>query len=451
MLMTAMSGSDSAPKSLGLAACTAIVLGTMVGSGFYLAPPALAPYGQLAILVWVVMGAGALCLGLSFARLARLSPATGGPYAFTRLGFGDFPGFLVAWCYWTSIWTALPLVALAFTGAVIAMAPAWQGRAMAVTLTLGSIWFVVLVNLRGVRVAGLFAEVTTLAKMIPFVAIATLGLFYIDPGNLAEFNPSGESVIAATAALAPMTMFAYFGLESATVPAGDVTDPARTIPRATVLGISIAAVLYLLGTVVALGVVPREEMRTSVAPFVDVARRMWGTPGALAVSFALIVSTIGALNGWTLLMGQVPMAAARDGLFPAAFARVSARGVPLVGVLVSAVLATILVLVQAAGSPGVTRFYSMVVSLTTLNSAIAYAFCAAAVNLVSARVSGGPVPRASVVDVIAFLFALFTVYGSGAESARYGIVMLLAGVPVYVWQRRRSGALPSAAEAAGSA
>src|SRR3954453_12242724 len=81
-------------KSLGLAACTAIVVGNMVGSGFYLSPAAVAPFGVLAILAWIVMGAGAICLGITFAKLARMAPAVGGPYAYTRLAFGDFPGSL---------------------------------------------------------------------------------------------------------------------------------------------------------------------------------------------------------------------------------------------------------------------------------------------------------------------------------------------------------------------
>src|SRR3954449_165825 len=109
-----MEVASNGPKSLGLAACTALVVGNMVGSGFYLSPAAVAPYGQLAILSWIVMGAGAVCLGLTFARLARMTPATGGPYAYTRLGFGDFAGFLVAWGYWISIWASLPVIAVAF-------------------------------------------------------------------------------------------------------------------------------------------------------------------------------------------------------------------------------------------------------------------------------------------------------------------------------------------------
>ena len=124
-------------KSLGLAACTAIVVGNMVGSGFYLSPAAVAPYGNLAILVWMIMGAGAICLGLTFARLAGMVPAVGGPYAYTRLAYGDFAGFLIAWGYWISIWSSLPVIAIAFTGVMIDLFPALGNRLTATILTLG--------------------------------------------------------------------------------------------------------------------------------------------------------------------------------------------------------------------------------------------------------------------------------------------------------------------------
>jgi amino acid transporter len=187
-------------KSLGTAACTAIVVGNMVGSGFYLSPAAVAPYGNLAILVWTIMGAGAICLGLTFARLARLVPATGGPYAYTRLAYGDFPGFLIAWGYWISIWASLPVIALAFAGVFVDLFPALRGRGIAVFLTLGAIWAVVLVNLRGVSAAGLFAEITTYAKLVPFGAIALLGIFFIEPSHFSEFNPSGVPLLQASSA-----------------------------------------------------------------------------------------------------------------------------------------------------------------------------------------------------------------------------------------------------------
>ena len=425
---------DARSKSLGLAACTAIVVGNMVGSGFYLSPSALAPYGLLAIVFWIVMGAGALCLGLTFARLARRMPATGGPYAYTRAAYGDFAGFIVAWGYWISIWASLPLIAAAFTGSVMKLQPQLAGnRTAAIAITIGVIWFVTLMNLRGVKAAGIFSEITTYAKLVPFAGIAIAGLAFVHWNQLSEFNPSGQSLFEAGAALAPLTMFAYLGLESATVPAGDVRDPERTIPRATVIGISVAALLYLLGTVVVFGVVPRGQLVGSTAPFADAAQLMWGPWAAVFVSMGVNLSSIGALNGWTLLMGQVPMAAAQDHLFPPMFARLSRRGVPAFGIVLSASLATGLVLVETSGRPGFAAAYTMLVSLATMTGVLAYVFCALADGLIAA---GTALPRPGVIEIVAFAFSLFTIYGCGPAPVLYGLVLLLLGIPVYVWQRR---------------
>jgi amino acid transporter len=238
-------------------------------------------------------------------------------------------------------------------------------------------------------------------------------------------------------------MFAYLGLESATVPAGDVRDPEKTIPRSTMLGILTAALLYVLGTTVVFGVVPREQLVNSRAPFVDAARMMWGPLAATITSIAVMVSSLGALNGWTLLMGQVPMAAAQDDLFPALFGRLSRRGVPAIGIVVSAALSTVLVLVQVSGAPSFSALYDMIVSLSTMAAVIPYVFCALAGALIVAGTGGVTrgLSRITFVEIVAFAFSLFTVYGCGPTPVLYGLLLLLLGVPVYVWQRREHARL----------
>jgi arginine:agmatine antiporter len=305
-----------------------------------------------------------------------------------------------------------------------------------VAITIGAMWLVALTNLRGVKEAGLFAQITTYAKLVPFGAIALVGLWFVDVRQFAVFNPSGQSLFAASAALAPLTMFAYLGLESATVPAGDVRDPERTIPRSTILGISVAGLLYVLGTIVVFGVVPRAQLANSTAPFADVARTLWGGWAADIVSIAVMVSSLGALNGWTLLMGQVPMAAARDRLFPGIFGRLSARQVPAAGIVLSAALATGLVLIQISGAAGFAAVYTMLVSLATMTAVIPYVFCSLADGLIATRDSGGALPRIGAVEAIAFVFSVFTVYGCGPAPVLYGLLLLLAGIPVFVWQRQ---------------
>jgi len=188
-------------------------------------------------------------------------------------------------------------------------------------------------------------------------------------------------------------------------------------------------------------VVPREQLVQSVAPFSDAATIMWGSWGGWAISAAVILSSIGALNGWTLMMGQVPMAAARDGLFPPAFDRLSAQGVPALGIVISASLATALVLIQAAGSPGFRAVYNMIVGMSTMTAVIPYAFCALATGIVGAQAAGGTQrPRIGVIELVAFTFALFTLYGCGPEPVLYGTVLLMLGIPVYIWQRHRTPA-----------
>jgi arginine:agmatine antiporter len=218
------------------------------------------------------------------------------------------------------------------------------------------------------------------------------------------------------------------------------------------LGISIACVLYVLGTTVVLGVVPRDQLASSAAPFADAARLMWGAWAAVIVSIAIVISSIGALNGWTLLMGQVPMAASEDGLFPTVFARRSRRGVPAVGIVISATLATALLLASVAGGGGFVKVYDLIVSLSTLAAVIPYAFCSLAGTLIALQ--QGTTARITPVEAVAFVFSMFVLYGCGAEAVLYGLIMLLLGLPVYVLQRREHHASRLAekvtAEAVGS-
>jgi basic amino acid/polyamine antiporter, APA family len=434
-------------KALGLVACTALIIGNMVGSGFYVSPASLAPYGLLAIVSWIVMGVGAVCLGLVFARLAHSYPATGGPYAYTRAAYGDFAGFLVAWGYWISIWASLPAIAVAFTGYLAQLVPALkESRAEIVAVTIGVIWLIVLINLCGVREAGLLQSITTFAKLIPFFAIATLGLLWVRPHNLAVFNPSGKPLFEASAAVAPLIMFAYLGLESATVPAGDVRDAERTIPRATLLGVSAAALLYVLGTVTVMGVIPRERLARSSSPFADASSAMWGHWAGGFIAVGALVSSLGALNGWTLLMGQVPMAAAQDGLLPIWLGRRSERGVPAIAILISASLATALLLVEASGGRGFVAFYNFIVNLATMAAVIPYVFCSLAGVIIRRKnilPTGGTRSSFKLVEIVAFAFAVWTLYGCGAEAVLYGLLLLVLGIPLYVWMRSR-GAEPGA-------
>jgi basic amino acid/polyamine antiporter, APA family len=428
---------EASPRSLGLGTCTALVIGNMIGSGFFIAPAALAPYGATAVIGWGVMAIGAVCLGMVFARLARIAPATGGPYAYTRMGFGRFAGFIIAWGYWISIWASLPAMAAALVGYLGELVPALRmHRFVGIGVGLGAMWLVTAVNLRGVKQAGLFQSIATYTKLVPFIGISVFGLFWVDWTHFETINPSGRPFLNALLATAPLTMFAFLGIESATVPAGHVIDPKRTIPRATIIGTLVTAGVYILGTVVVMGAMPLDALAASPAPFADAARAMWGEWAAWVIALAAIISSAGALNGWTLLMGQVPAAAASDGAMPRIFERMSLRGVPAHALVISTLLATLLVLMESSGTGAFVAFYNLIVNLSADSAMIPYVFCSVVEAVlfierrpISRALRVGPMTPAA---VVALVFSIATIYGAGPEAGMWALILVLAAVPVWL-------------------
>ena len=427
-------------KKIGLWMCTALVLGNMIGSGVFLLPAALAPYGTISMVGWLVTATGSVLLALVFARLARVRPAAGGPYAYTRESFGDFAGFMIAWGYWISLWAGNAAIAVGFAGYVTFLVPAMAGRpASGAAAALVAIWTLSAVNARGVRSVGWVALVTTILKVLPLLAIGTLGFLYVDGANFRPFNASGDSAFSAITACATLTLWAFLGLESATVPADDVEAPERTIPRATILGCLLAATIYVLSTGAVLGLVPRDVLAGSTAPFAAAAQSVWGGPAATIVAVGAAISAFGALNGWILLASQIPLAAARDGLFPGIFAKVGSRGVPTSGLIISGILSSLLLV--ANYTRGLVGMFTFIILLATLTTLLPYTFCSLAHFLAPRRdgeaSKGGPRGH-SLVAGAAFVYAAWAIMGAGRDAVYWGTLLLLAGIPVFVWLTRRS-------------
>ena len=428
---------------------TALVVGNMIGSGVFLLPSSLAKYGGISIVAWLLTAAGAMLLALVFARLGRAFPRTGGPYAYTRKAFGDFVGFQTAWGYWIAIWAGNAAIAVAF---VSYLSTFWDTLAtnslLAATVAVAAIWLLTGVNALGVRQGGWVQGVTTALKLLPLLAIATVGLLFIEGGNFSPFNAGGGSSFGAITAAAALTLWAFIGLESATVPAADVENPERTIPRSTILGTLLTALVYVLGTVAVMGVIPAATLAGSNAPFADAAREMFGGWAGDAVAIGAIVSAFGALNGWILLQGQIPMAAARDRLFPAVFARTGRGGAPVFGLIVSSVLVTLLMAMNYTKS--LVDQFTFIILLATLTTLVPYAYSAAAQLMLLAtdrvRFSGRRLATDATVALLAFGYSLWAIAGAGYEVVFKGFLLLLAGIPVYVWMRWRAARAPAEAE-----
>ena len=417
----------------------ALVMGNMIGSGIFLLPASLARFGGISLIGWLMSTGGALMLALVFARLARIDPASGGPYAYTRRAFGDLAGFLVAWGYWISMWTSLGALAVALVGYLAALVPQIAGTpATAAGAALIAVWSVVAVNLIGARTAGWVQVVTTILKLLPLALVAALGLTHFDSSHFAVADASVRTLATSVPAVATLTLWAFLGLESATIPAESIDRPDISIPRATVVGTALVAVIYITSTIGVMSLLPREVLSVSTAPFVDAARTQVGPWAAGVVAAGAALSCFGALNGWTLLVGQLPLAVARDRLFPRIFARTSRRGTPAAGLIIAGVLTTALVFLNY--TRGLVELFTFFILLSTLNTLIPYVFSSLALFLLP---EGGraALPRGiAAAGVLAFAYSIWAMAGAGAETIYWGFLLLIAGLPVYVFLVRRSSA-----------
>jgi APA family basic amino acid/polyamine antiporter len=437
------SPATDAPRELGLIACTALVVGNMIGSGIFLLPASLAAIGPISIVGWLLTSAGAIILSIIFGRLSRIITKTGGPYAYCEAGYGEFAGFIIAWGYWIALWTGNAGVAVAFAGYVGYLVPAvGQSPVLGMMVALAAIAGLTLLNIRGVQQAGAVQVVTTVLKLVPLLLIGVFGLFWIDASNFSPANLSGKSDLAAISAAAALTLWAYLGLESATVPSGSVRDPERTIARATILGVLIAAVVYIAVTTVAIGVVEPAALGKSTAPLADVARVLWGPAGGILVALGAIISTFGTLNGFTLLTGQVPYGAALDRVFPERMGHLSRFGTPANALVFSNVLAGLLVVLNF--SRGLVEAFNTIILLAVMSSLLPYALCSFAELMILFRRGPSAVSaqfvKIAILGALGFIYSAWAIHGAGSDIVFLGAFLILAGIPVHVcikWRTSR--------------
>jgi APA family basic amino acid/polyamine antiporter len=432
---------------MGFWMCLALVVGNIVGSGVYMLPASLAPHGLNSIFGWIVTAGGAVALATVFARLAKLHPEAGGPYVYARVAFGEGVGFLMAWGYWMGVWVGNAAIAIGTVAYLAELVP-WikntpGGPAVA---SCAIIWVLTYVNWRGTRQMGSLQIVTTVLKLLPLIAIIGLGLWLLAKADASvikvEPQPFSWSAVNASATL---TLWAFLGLESATVPAGNVDDPQRNVPLATLWGTLLAAVVYILVCSVVVLLVPGTQLASSSAPFADVVRMFWGDAVAGTLALFAFISGFGALNGWILLQGEMPRVLAREGIFPAFFARESRHGTPGMSLVISSVLLSALVLMNYSRS--MVQIFNFTILVTTSAYLVMYLCCAvAALKLCWRGLLGEPGRRLSpylLVAILAAVYSAWALFGAGPEAFWWSIVLFAVGLPVY-WihaVRSRAGVL----------
>ena len=422
---------------LGFWMCVALVVGNSIGSGVFLLPATLAPFGLNSVIAWGFTASGAIALAIVFARLSRAFPQAGGPYAYVHVAFGPLIAFVVAWSYWISICVGNVSIATAAASYLSPLFP-WiaEKPGASAFMTLLLLWLLTFVNWYGIKASGWVQGVTTVLKILPLLAVGALGLTSLHSNSAVSTLSIPLSVSGVTAA-ATLTLWALLGLESATIPADKVTNPARTIPIATLLGTVITALICAVACTTVLLLVPPATLAQSNAPFVDLAAQFWGRGAGKLVAVFAAISAFGALNGWILLQGELPRAMANRGEFPRIFARESVHNTPGFGLCFGSALATLLILANYQKS--MVSVFTFMILLSTTACLVLYALCSLALlrlqwtqQLGAAR---GRSVALGIVGILATAYSLWAIIGAGAEAVLWGAALLLLGVPLYYWFR----------------
>ena len=425
---------SSSNKKIGLITSTALVVGNMIGAGIFILPASLSKYGGISLLGWVFTASGALILAKIFSNFSKIIVnKSGGPYLYSKQGFGDFIGFLVAWGYWISTWISNAAIAIAIIGGLSFFFPILQTNSVvAVSIGLSMIWFFTWINSKGMRTTGKIQVITTVLKLLPLVFVIIFGIFFFSLDNFPEFNMTGESNFTSFSLVAALTLYAFLGLESASIPVENIHNPEKTVPKATMYGTIISTCIYIFSTIVLFGILPTETLQNSPAPFAEAGEIIGGKYTGYFIAIGAIISGMGALNGWILILAQIPMAAAKDEMFPRIFKRKNKKGVPVLGLVIGSILSSVVMLMNF--SENLVTQFTFIVNLTVLACLVPYLFVSAsyAIVIIQNKNHTNSIVKTVLLGLFGFLYSLWAIYGSSAEVVFYGLLLLLLGIPFYV-------------------
>jgi basic amino acid/polyamine antiporter, APA family len=422
-------------RGLTLLGTVALCVGNMVGTSVYTLPASLAKAtGPLGLVAWLVTAVGYLFVALVYASLGVRYPRTGGPYVYAREAFGEFAGFQTVWAYWVSSVIGNAAIVTGVVGYAVGFSNPLAGSTMLQFLLAQTLlWGLCLLNVLGIKQSARLQIAIMVVNITPFVLLSLASLPSFNPENLVPFAPHGWGSLAAGAAL---VVWAYSGIESATVPAEEVDAPSRTIRMGTMIGYAVATVAFLLGAAAVAGTLPNDVIASSPRPVALAVERAVGPWAGTLIGVVAIVAGLGTLNGWTLMAGRIPMSAAQDGIFFKQLASVHPRfGTPHVALLVATTISSAMLLLYF--SKTLLGVFEFVVLLSVLMTLFPHLFAAAAEWMLCrrdpSRYTDAERRRANWVAPVAFVFVMYTIYGVGPDVALWGFLGVLGGTPLYIW------------------
>lgn len=421
-------------QKIGFWAVFALVAGSQIGSGVFMQPASLAPYGIYSLLGWLISGTGAVALALVFSWLCNKLPKTGGPCVYVQEAFGPIAGFFTGWTYWVISWVSTTVLFVASVGYLTPLLN-HPSAMVQLGLELGLLFFLTWLNLRGVVAAGRAEFILSLLKVIPLIIMPAVALFYFDLNNFTIDQTKTTSTDASSllSSVALLTLWGFIGLETATTAAGSVINPKKTIPRAIVLGTASVAILYFFNSMAIMGLLPGSVLAISKAPYADAAQAVFGGSWHLMVSAIASIVCIGTANAWTLSAGQAALGLAQDGLLPSFFAKTNKNGAPIVGLLTSCI-GIVPILILTANENLVAQI-NMIIDFSVTAFLYVYLACVFAFFKLIRKSSERPIMYICA-GVIGLLFCLWVLTETPWHIIAIASLFGLSGVPVFVYQAR---------------
>jgi APA family basic amino acid/polyamine antiporter len=423
------------PRRLGLLDSSAIVVGTIIGSGIFLVPNLVArslPSAPWIVAVWIFTGVLSFFGALAYAELGAMMPATGGQYVFLREAYGPIWGFLCGWTYFFVIISAaiawLSITFATYLGYFLPLTPPLS-KCVAILL----IAAITLVNYRGVSVSA------TVQKIFTSMKVAALGILvvaaFLSPPHAAPSASAGAVTLSGFGVAMISCLLSYDGWVALSLVAGEVKNPKRTLPLALVLGVGLAIAIYVLANLAYLRVLSVGEIAATARVGALAAERTLGPIGGAFVSFSILMSIVGAINGWILTAPRIYFAQARDGLFFQRFADIHPRfQTPYVSILTFGAWSALL---------AITGTYETLAAYAMFAAWVFYGLTSMAVLALRRSQPHRPCPfRMTGYPVTLVLFAavalgfVVNTFFATPGPAIVGTLLIGAGVPVYfIWRR----------------
>lgn len=433
-----MEQNNKLKKDIGLFIATALVTGNMMGSGIFMLPAILANKSGPAatMLAWAITALGSIFLAVSFANLGSKIPETGGPYEYSKKAFGDFTGFMSAWLYWNGSWIGNAAVIIAVANYAGNLLPFISDTHLGGFLfTSMVLWIFTLINIIGVRLAGKIQTTITVFELLLFLFFIVVAAFHFKVSNLLPINPAAKNLSSIPTAAAT-TLWAFVGLESASIAAGEIKNPEKNVKRSTILGILIAALMYMAINFFAMGAMSNKLLANSKAPIADILSMTLGSGAGTLITIGAVISILGTTVGWLLSTARVAFAAGEDKVFPQVFAKVHPKfNTPYMSLIIGSILVNLLLFMNYNNS--LSKTFNFVITLATLSFLPVYAMNSASEMMLLVRrekqFNVWKFIKASIIPLIGFIYVCWAIVGIGAEAVMYGFLMMLVGVPIYIY------------------